>query len=74
MSLGMDQTSARRKARELNGVAVSARNPDRNTPNGDISQMWRIGGWPLKDDVWIVVDRERKVVLCDHEETVGGAT
>lgn len=43
---GMDQGSARRRARELGGIARSVR-PGRNG--------WIIGGWPMAGDVWIVV-------------------
>lgn len=43
---GMDQSAARRRAKKLSGIARSAR-PGRNG--------WIIGGWPHKDDVWIVV-------------------
>lgn len=58
---GMEQGQARRRARELGGIAVSARNPERCAP-------WRLGGWPLKDDVWIVVSLDRSIVLDDGEE------
>lgn len=43
---GMDQGSARRRAKELGGIARSAR-PGRNG--------WITGGWPTAGDVWIVV-------------------
>lgn len=58
---GMDQATARRRAKELGGVARSARNPERY-------QMWQFGGWGLHDDVWIVTDVGITVVLDDGEE------
>lgn len=56
----MDQVTARRRAKELGGIAVSVRHPSR-------SKKWRIGGWPLPDDVWIVVSMDMKKVLDDGE-------
>lgn len=57
---GMDQGAARRRARELGGIAVSARNPEK-------CKKWRLGGWPQADDVWIVISLDRTVVLDDGE-------
>lgn len=62
MSAGMTQEQARRRARELEGIAVSARNPEKY-------KQWRLGGWPQADDVWIVVSLDMSVVLDDGEAT-----
>lgn len=59
---GMDQGAARRRARELGGIAVTARNPEKVKP-------WRLGGWPKADDVWIVISLDRQVVLDDGGES-----
>lgn len=53
----MDQTTARRRAKELGGIAVSAR------PGS--TGRWNLGGWPTEKDVWIVVSLDRKQVLDD---------
>lgn len=58
---GMEQGEARRRAKELGGIALSARNPERCKP-------WRLGGWPLADDVWIVISLDHSVILDDGEE------
>lgn len=60
MGDGMEQGEARRRARELGGIAVSARNPEKY-------RRWRLGGWPQADDVWIVISVDRTVVLDDGE-------
>lgn len=44
---GMDQATARKRAKEIGGIAVSARP---RSVGG-----WHVGGWPQKHDVWIVV-------------------
>lgn len=54
-NLGMTQGEARRRARELGGIAVSARLGK--------TGRWNIGGWPKANDVWIVIDRNRKTIL-----------
>lgn len=57
----MDQAEARRRARELGGIALTAR--PKNSPRGG----WLIGGWPdAGKDVWIVVSTDRTEVLDDH--------
>lgn len=56
----MTQEEARRRAKELGGIAVSAR-PRKSADGG-----WRLGGWPLPGDVWIVVNLEKTEVLDDH--------
>jgi hypothetical protein len=58
MGNGMEQGEARRRARELGGIAVSAR--PSSTPG-----KWTIGGWPSEKDVWIVVSIDKKRVLDD---------
>lgn len=58
MGDGMEQGEARRRARDLGGIAVSARNPEKYN-------RWRLGGWPEADDVWIVISLDRTVVLDD---------
>lgn len=58
---GMDQTTARRRAKELGGIARSARNPERY-------KMWQFGGWGLRDDVWVVTDLSMNVMLDNGEE------
>jgi hypothetical protein len=61
MSNGMDQGTARRRARELGGIALSAR--PKNSERGG----WLIGGWGQANDVWIVVSLDKKEVLDDGE-------
>ena len=63
MGNGMDQGTARRRAKELGGIAVSARRG--STGN------WNTGGWPSDKDVWIVVDPDRRTVLDDGPTTDG---
>jgi hypothetical protein len=58
----MDQTEARRAAKELGGIAVSAR--PKNSSRGG----WLLGGWPHKSDVWIVVSLDKTEVLADGTE------
>lgn len=57
MGNGMEQGEARRRAKELGGIAVSARRG--STGN------WNIGGWPEANDVWIVISLDRRLVLDD---------
>ncbi|MFE9833954.1 hypothetical protein ACFYP4_02225 [Streptomyces sp. NPDC005551] len=57
MGDGMEQGEARRRAKELGGIAVSARRG--STGN------WNIGGWPEAKDVWIVISLDQRVVLDD---------
>lgn len=57
----MDQTQARRRAKTLGGIAVSARRKS----NGD----WQLGGWTKPDDEWIVVSRDLSRVLDDSPST-----
>lgn len=58
MGNGMEQGEARRKAKELGGIAVSARKSSTGT-------KWNLGGWPTAKDVWIVISLDRQVVLAD---------
>lgn len=54
----MKQEQARRRARELGGIAVSAR-PKHDS--GGAPAGWHLGGWPnQKGETWIVVSRPRK--------------
>jgi hypothetical protein len=50
----MEQGEARRRARELGGIAVSARKGS--------TGKWTVGGWPSEKDVWIVISPGRSVV------------
>jgi hypothetical protein len=59
---GLEQGAARHRARELEGIAVSAR--PRNSADGG----WHLGGWPQAGDVWIVVSLDRREVLDDGGE------
>lgn len=56
---GMEQGAARKRAKELGGIAVSAR--PRNSREGG----WHLGGWPSDKDVWIVISLDGKSVLDD---------
>jgi hypothetical protein len=59
---GMEQGEARRRARELGGIAVEAR-------PGKVPGDWLIGGWASqKDSVWIVISLDRKTVLADKSQ------
>jgi hypothetical protein len=53
----MEQGAARRRAKELGGIAVSARKGS--------TGKWNIGGWPSDKDVWIVISPDKKAVLDD---------
>lgn len=55
----MEQTPARERAKELGGLAVSARRKDGG-------EGWHLGGWPLPGDEWIVVSLDRTQVLDDR--------
>lgn len=44
----MDQSSARKRAKEMGGIAVSARRSPR-------TGKWITGGWATTKDEWIVV-------------------
>lgn len=57
MRAGLDQATARRRAKELGGIAVSARQGS--------TGRWNLGGWPTEKDVWIVVSLDKKEVLDD---------
>lgn len=49
----MKQEEARRRARELGGIAVSAH---QKFDSGGAPAGWRLGGWPnQKGETWIVV-------------------
>lgn len=70
----MKQGEARRRARELGGIAVSAR---QKFDSGGAPAGWQLGGWPnQKGETWIVVSvpkkrsREPQVVL-DETRTSG---
>lgn len=54
----MNQTDARKRAKELHGIAVSAR------MSGD-GLRWNVGGWPQEGDEWIVISTDRTKVLDD---------
>jgi hypothetical protein len=59
MGSGLDQTTARRRAKFLHGIAVSARKGS--------TGRWVTGGWAGVTDVWIVLTLDGKVVLDDGE-------
>lgn len=60
----MKQEEARRRAKELGGLAVSAR---QRFDSGGAPAGWNIGGWPnQKGETWIVVSLDRKEVLDDR--------
>lgn len=54
----MQQGEARQRARELRGLAISAR---RSPATG----RWITGGWPKAGDEWIVISLDRRTVLDD---------
>ena len=59
---GLTQTEARRKAKELGGIAIWAR-------WSKAKQSWDTGGWANQPgEVWIVVSVDRKSVLLDHSD------
>lgn len=67
----MKQEEARRRARELGGIAVSAHQKfdSGGAPNG-----WRLGGWPnQKGETWIVVSANKKgpKTILDDRRTPG---
>ncbi|MET7904365.1 hypothetical protein ABZS86_24055 [Streptomyces sp. NPDC005355] len=59
---GMDQGAARRRAKELDGIAVGARKG--STGN------WLLGGWPSENEAWIIVSPDKKKVLDDGSPQV----
>ena len=60
----MNQTEARRRAKELGGIAVSAR---QRLGSGGEPAGWNLGGWPnQKGETWIVVSLDKKTVLDDR--------
>lgn len=68
----MNQTEARRRAKELGGIAVSARP---KFDSGGAPAGWQLGGWPnQKDETWIVVSVPKKgqpQVVLDDRRTPG---
>lgn len=60
----MDQGAARRRAKELGGIAVSARKGS--------TGKWLTGGWPSDNEVWIVVSLNWRHVLDDGDGPVQG--
>lgn len=61
----MKQEEARRRVRELGGIAVEAR------PKGTEGD-WVTGGWPhQKGSTWIVVSASRPQVVLDDTRTEG---
>lgn len=60
----MEQGQARRRAREIGGIAVEAVWRPAPPDGGH----WLLGGWPgQKDATWIVVSTDMKTVLDDRE-------
>lgn len=59
----MKQEEARRRAKELGGIAVSAH---QKLDSGGAPAGWRLGGWPnQKGETWIVVSTDKKSILDD---------
>jgi hypothetical protein len=55
----MDQATARRRAKALNGIAVGAR-------WSEAKGAWILGGWANHpDEEWIVVNVDKTAVLAD---------
>lgn len=63
MGDGLDQATARRRAKELGGIAISARK--------GLTGKWNTGGWG-KPGVWIVVSLDRHAVLDDGGQPARG--
>lgn len=56
---GLDQKTARKRAKELGGVAIGAR-------WSSATHQWRLGGWAGDpDETWIVVSTNKTHVLDD---------
>lgn len=56
----MDQGEARRRAKELDGIAVGARL--------SLNGHWTLGGWASQPkETWIVVDLTKRRVLDDRD-------
>lgn len=69
----MNQTEARRRAKELGGIAVSARP---KFDSGGAPAGWNLGGWPnQKGETWIVISANRKgpKTVLDDTRTLGDA-
>jgi hypothetical protein len=64
MGNGMDQGTARRRARELGGIATMARK--------GTTGKWITGGWATKKDVWIVLSIDHQVVLDEGDGPTPG--
>lgn len=59
----MKQEEARARARELHGIAMSAR---KRFDSGGAPAGWNLGGWPgQRGETWIVVSLDHKTVLDD---------
>jgi hypothetical protein len=63
-ALGLSQSTARKIAREVGGVATQAR----LSPS---TGRWIIGGWANRYTVWIVTDLAGTEVLADQEVSAG---
>jgi hypothetical protein len=64
MELAMEQGEARKRAKELGGIAVGAR----LSPS---TGCWIIGGWSGQAEEWIVVTLDKTAVLDDGQEGYG---
>jgi hypothetical protein len=60
---GMSQGEARKRAKELGGIAVGARKSKSE------SGHWIIGGWSSQTEAWIVVDTTKTAILDDGANT-----
>lgn len=62
---GMTQTEARRKAKELGGIAVEAK-------WSDAKARWVTGGWASQPGrAWIVISLDWSTVLSDRADREG---
>lgn len=61
---GLDQATARRRARELGGLAVAA--------HIDHTGCWNTDGWPADQTAWIVTTLARRVILDDGSAPATG--
>ncbi|PPS89406.1 hypothetical protein [Streptomyces sp. MH60] len=54
---GLDQATARRRARELAGIAAAA--------HKDSNGRWNTDGWPTDQTAWIVTSLAGRIILDD---------
>lgn len=61
---GLDQTTARRRARELGGIAAAA--------HKDSAGRWSTDGWPTDQTAWIVTSLAGRIILDDGHAPATG--